>query len=56
LGPSVVGVELPARGSVVLGFDVTPPASVRPGDWWALIRIACAGHLIYTPAVKVTVR
>jgi alpha-mannosidase len=56
LGPCVIGAEIPARGSVVLDFAVTPPASVQPGEWWALIRIACAGHLIYTPAVKVTVR
>jgi alpha-mannosidase len=56
LGPSVIGAEVPARGSVVLDFAVAPPASVQPGEWWALIRIACAGHLIYTPAVKVTVR
>ncbi|MDT5287046.1 MAG: hypothetical protein QOF88_1935 [Mycobacterium sp.] len=56
LGPCVVGAEIPARGSVVLDFAVAPPASVQPGEWWALIRIACAGHLLYTPAVKVTVR
>ena len=31
----------------------------RPGDarqWWALVRIGCAGRLLYTPAVAVTVR
>ena len=55
LGPCVVGAEIPARGSVVLDFEVAPPASVEPGEWWALIRIACAGHLLYTPAVKVSV-
>ncbi|MDT4998523.1 MAG: hypothetical protein QOK12_628, partial [Mycobacterium sp.] len=56
LGPCVIGAEIPARGSVTLDFAVTPPASVGPGEWWALIRIACAGHLLYTPAVKVAVR
>jgi alpha-mannosidase len=56
LGPYVIGAEVPARGSVVLEFDAAPPAWVEPGEWWALIRIACAGHLLYTPAVKVTVR
>jgi alpha-mannosidase len=35
---------------------VAPPVWVEPGEWWALIRIACAGHHLYTPAVKVTVR
>jgi hypothetical protein len=56
LGPCVLGAEVSARGSVALDFDVAPPAWVEPGEWWALIRIACAGHLVYTPAVKVTVR
>ena len=56
LGPSVISAAVPARGSVALDFDVAPPAWVEPGEWWALIRIACAGHLIYTPAVQVTVR
>ena len=56
LGPCVIGAEIPARGSVVLDFAVAPPPSVQPGEWWALIRIASAGHLLYTPAVKVTVR
>ena len=26
------------------------------GEWWALIRVGCAGRLIYSPAVRVTVR
>jgi alpha-mannosidase len=56
LGPYVIGAELRARGSVTFEFDVAPPVWVEPGEWWALIRIACAGHLLYTPAVKVTVR
>jgi len=29
---------------------------VQPGEWWALIRVGCAGRLVYSPAVKVTVR
>ena len=56
LGPYVVGAEIPARGSAVLDFEVAPPAWVEPGEWWALIRIGCAGHLLYTSAVKVSVR
>jgi alpha-mannosidase len=56
LGPCVLGAEVRARGSVALDFDVAPPAWVEPGEWWALIRIAGAGHLLYTHAVKVTVR
>ena len=55
-GPAALGALLPARGTVELGFDVTPPAWAEPGEWWALIRVGCAGRLIYSPAVKVTVR
>ena len=56
MGPAVVGRELPARGTVELGFDVAPPVWVEPGEWWALIRVGCAGRLVYSPAVKVVVR
>jgi hypothetical protein len=56
LGPNIIGAVVPARGTVDLEFDVAPPAWVEPGEWWALIRVAGAGELLYTPAVKVTVR
>ena len=56
IGPPTLGAVLPARGTVELGFEVTPPAWVEPGQWWALIRVGCAGHLVYSPAVRVTVR
>ncbi|SEH46134.1 alpha-mannosidase [Mycolicibacterium rutilum] len=56
IGPAACGLEVPARGTVSLSFDVAPPAWTEPGEWWALIRIAAAGHLVYSPAVKVTVR
>jgi len=56
MGPAAVGRELPARGTMELGFDVAPPVWVEPGQWWALIRVGCAGRLLYSPAVKVTVR
>ncbi|KUH84683.1 NEW3 domain-containing protein [Mycobacterium sp. IS-1556] len=56
LGPAASGVELSARGTAEIGFDVAPPDWVAPGEWWALVRLAAAGQLVYTPAVKVTVR
>ena len=56
MGPAASGVELAARGTVELGFDVAPPVWVEPGEWWALIRVGCAGRLLYSSAVKVTVR
>jgi alpha-mannosidase len=56
MGPAACGAELPAGGDVEVGFDISPPPWVTPGTWWALIRIGCAGRLLYTPAVAVTVR
>lgn len=56
IGPGALGAVLPARGTVDLGFQLNPPAWLEPGQWWALVRIGCAGRLVYSPAVKVTVR
>jgi len=53
---SASSAPTPAEGSVELEFDVSPPAWVNPGEWWALVRVGCAGSLIYSPAVAVTVR
>lgn len=55
MGPAALGAVLPAGGTVGLGFRVTPPAWLEPGQWWALVRIGCAGRLVYSPAVRVTV-
>jgi len=55
IGPAALGAVLPARGSVELGSDVTPPVWQHPGQWWAQVRVGCAGRLVYSPAVKVTV-
>ena len=55
IGPAAVGAVLPAGGTVDLSFDVAPPAWLDPGRWWALIRVGCAGRLVYSPAVQVTV-
>ncbi|MDM3975924.1 NEW3 domain-containing protein [Mycobacterium marseillense] len=55
MGPAALGAVLPARGTVDVRFRVTPPAWLEPGQWWALVRIGCAGRLVYSPAVRVTV-
>ncbi|OBK45683.1 NEW3 domain-containing protein [Mycobacterium sp. 1081908.1] len=55
MGPAALGAVLPARGTVELGFDLSPPAWLDPGQWWALVRVGCAGRLVYSPAVQVTV-
>jgi len=54
-GPRAVGAELPAHGEVELAFDVTVPPWAAPGNWWALVRIAGAGRLLYSPAVPLEV-
>ncbi|TDH46459.1 alpha-mannosidase [Mycobacterium eburneum] len=56
VGPAAVGATLPAGGRVEVGFDVTPPPWLAPGQWWALVRVGCAGTLLYSPAVTLTVR
>ncbi len=56
LTPAVRGAVLPASGMTDLNFEVCPPPWVEPGQWWALVRVACAGRLIYSPAVTVRVR
>ncbi|OKH81056.1 alpha-mannosidase [Mycobacterium sp. ST-F2] len=56
LGPGVLGADVPAGGTVAFDFDVAPPPWVGPGQWWALVRIAAAGRVLYTPAVSVRVR
>ncbi len=56
MGPAAQGSMLPVGGTVEIGFDVAPPPWVKPGEWWALVRLGCAGRLVYSPAVKVTVR
>jgi len=55
IGPASLGAMLPALSTVEVGFEVSPPPWLAPGRWWALIRIGCAGRLLYTPAVAVTV-
>jgi alpha-mannosidase len=54
-GPRLVGAELPGGGEVELGFDVTVPAWAGAGQWWALVRVAGAGRLLYSPAVSLEV-
>ncbi len=56
IGPAAQGAVLIPGETVELGFDVAPPSWVQPGEWWALVRVGCAGRLLYSPAVKVTVR
>jgi alpha-mannosidase len=54
-GPRLVGAELPAGGEVELAFEVNVPKWAAPGKWWALVRVAGAGRLLYSPTVPLEV-
>lgn len=54
-GPRASGTEIPAGGEVDVAFDITPPPWTPPGRWWALIKIAGAGTMLYSPAVALEV-
>ena len=45
MGPAAQGSVLPGGETVDIGFDVAPPPWVEPGEWWALVRVGCAGRL-----------
>ncbi len=49
------GVVVPARGEARLRFEVQAPPGTRPGRWWAVVKLACAGWLHYTEAVEIEV-
>jgi len=56
MGPAATGVELRARSTAILDFEVAPPPWATPGEWWALVRVGGAGRLLYSEAVPVVVR
>lgn len=49
------GALVPAEGETEVRFPVHVPAGARPGRWWALVKIACAGWLHYTDTIEVEV-
>ncbi|BBX09822.1 alpha-mannosidase [Mycolicibacterium aichiense] len=56
IGPASCGAVVAAKSQVEVAFDIAPPPWTTPGQWWAVVRIGCAGRLLYTPTVAVTVR
>ncbi|MEN3539856.1 NEW3 domain-containing protein [Microbispora sp. ZYX-F-249] len=49
------GVVVPPEGEAEVCFPVRVPPGARPGRWWALVKIACAGWLHYTDTIEVEV-
>ncbi|WP_086821317.1 NEW3 domain-containing protein [Allokutzneria sp. NRRL B-24872] len=42
-------------GRAEFGFDIAPPPWAEPGDYWALVKIAGAGRILYSEAVALVV-
>jgi hypothetical protein len=55
-GPAATGALIPARGQVEIAFDLMPPPWAEPGQWWALVRVAAAGELLYSPTVPIRIK
>ncbi|MEU8276783.1 NEW3 domain-containing protein [Microbispora bryophytorum] len=49
------GVVVPSEGEAEVRFPVRVPPGARPGRWWALVKVACAGWLHYTDTIEVEV-
>ncbi|WP_204050839.1 NEW3 domain-containing protein [Microbispora siamensis] len=49
------GAVVPPEGEAEVRFPVRVPPGIRPGRWWALVKIASAGWLHYTDTIEVEV-
>ncbi|HXW87265.1 MAG TPA: glycoside hydrolase family 38 C-terminal domain-containing protein [Streptosporangiaceae bacterium] len=55
--PWTQGFALAAGAADTLRFELTAPATARPGEqWWALVKVMYFGRVLYTEPVEVTVR
>jgi alpha-mannosidase len=54
-GPPALGFAVPAGGEVLLRYPLRVPAAARPGQWWALAKVAYFGRLHYTECATVTI-
>jgi hypothetical protein len=55
LGPWTQGLRLAPGAETVLRFAVRAPVTVRPGRWWALVKLMYYGRVRYTEAVGVAI-
>ncbi|MEW9528100.1 NEW3 domain-containing protein [Microbispora sp. NPDC049125] len=49
------GAVVPAAGEAEVRFPVRAPWGARPGRWWAVVKVACAGWLHYTDSIEIEV-
>ncbi|MFB9906719.1 glycoside hydrolase family 38 N-terminal domain-containing protein [Allokutzneria oryzae] len=43
------------KGRTEFGFDIAPPPWAEPGAYWALVKVAGAGRILYSDAVALVV-
>jgi alpha-mannosidase len=56
LSPLAQGFSATPAGSAVLRFDLTVPATARPGArWWALVKVMYFGRVRYSQAIPVII-
>ncbi|TLP60792.1 NEW3 domain-containing protein [Microbispora triticiradicis] len=49
------GTVVPPGDEARVRFPVRVPPGTRPGRWWALVKIACAGWVHYTDTIEIEV-
>ncbi|MBO4275488.1 NEW3 domain-containing protein, partial [Microbispora triticiradicis] len=49
------GTVVPPEDETRVCFPVRVPPGTRPGRWWALVKIACAGWVHYTDTIEIEV-
>ncbi|KAA9378360.1 alpha-mannosidase [Microbispora cellulosiformans] len=49
------GTVVPPGDEAWVRFPVRVPPDTRPGRWWALVKIACAGWVHYTDTIEIEV-
>ena len=56
LGPSTQAVVLAPSQTARLRFQVTVPATARPGShWWVLVKLMYYGRVWYTPSIPIII-
>nr|WP_237695057.1 glycoside hydrolase family 38 C-terminal domain-containing protein [Streptomyces sp. SID5468] len=53
--PWTQGFTVAPGGGTELVYRIAAPPTLRPGEWWALVKVMYFGRLLYTPAAAVVV-